>query len=74
MTWPTQELQQIVAVDEIYASRDAYEAHIQSAHFQKYKTSTIEMVRSLRLVDMDAMDTETMTRIFTKLQPRNHCP
>ena len=36
---------------EVYASRGAYEAHIQSAHFVKYKTATETMVKSLRLVD-----------------------
>ncbi len=36
---------------EVYASRSAYEAHIQSPHFVKYKTSTETMVKSLRLVD-----------------------
>ena len=36
---------------EVYASRGAYEAHIQSPHFVKYKTSTETMVKSLRLVE-----------------------
>src|SRR3954449_7029382 len=36
---------------EVYASRSAYEAHIQSPHFVNYKTSTETMVKSLRLVD-----------------------
>ena len=36
---------------EVYASRSAYETHIQSPHFIKYKTSTETMVKSLRLVD-----------------------
>ena len=36
---------------EVYASRNAYEAHIKSPHFLKYKTSTANMVKSLRLVD-----------------------
>ncbi len=36
---------------EVYASRSAYEAHIQSPHFVKYKTSTETMVKSLRLVE-----------------------
>ena len=35
---------------EVYASRSAYAAHIQSPHFVKYKTSTETMVKSLRLV------------------------
>ena len=36
---------------EVYADRRAYEAHIKSPHFIKYKTSTAKMVKSLELVD-----------------------
>lgn len=36
---------------EVYASRAAYEAHVRSPHFLKYKTATEKMVLSLRLVD-----------------------
>ncbi len=36
---------------EVYASRSAYEAHIRSPHFVKYKTATETMVTSLRLVE-----------------------
>src|SRR3954453_13104714 len=39
-----------VTVFEIYADRDAYQAHLQSAHFNKYKTTTDTMVKSLKLV------------------------
>jgi quinol monooxygenase YgiN len=39
-----------VRVFEIYADRDAYQAHLQSAHFNKYKTTTDTMVKSLKLV------------------------
>lgn len=35
---------------EVYASRAAYESHIQSPHFLKYKNGTEQMVRSLELV------------------------
>ena len=38
---------------EVYASRGAYEAHLKSPHFIKYKTATQKMVKSLRLVDTD---------------------
>ena len=34
-----------VRILEIYASRAAYESHIQSPHFQKYKTTTLPMVK-----------------------------
>lgn len=36
---------------EAYASRSAYEAHLKSPHFIKYKTSTEKMVKSLKLVE-----------------------
>jgi 4-carboxymuconolactone decarboxylase len=36
---------------EIYASPAAYQAHLQTPHFLKYKTSTKEMVKSLELID-----------------------
>jgi quinol monooxygenase YgiN len=36
---------------EIYASRAAYEAHIQTPHFLKYKKGTEKMVHSLELVE-----------------------
>lgn len=55
---------------EIYASRDAYDAHIKSPHFQKYKRSTLEMVKSLRLVDMAALDADAMPLIFKKMSGR----
>lgn len=38
---------------EVYASPSAYEAHIRSPHFVKYKTSTEKMVKSLELVPTD---------------------
>ncbi|RPD44274.1 antibiotic biosynthesis monooxygenase [Paracnuella aquatica] len=55
-----------VRILEIYASREAYEAHLRTPHFQKYKTGTQQMVKSLKLVDMDALDPKTMALIFSK--------
>ncbi|ODT83738.1 MAG: antibiotic biosynthesis monooxygenase [Pelagibacterium sp. SCN 64-44] len=40
---------------EVYASQAAYEAHITSPHFLKYKAATLHMVRSLELVEVDAI-------------------
>ncbi|TFG72995.1 MAG: antibiotic biosynthesis monooxygenase [Flavobacteriales bacterium] len=54
---------------EIYATKEAYESHLQTPHFKKYKTSTLEMVKSLKLIDMEAIDPETMSEIFVKLRP-----
>lgn len=57
-----------VKILEIYASREAYEAHLKTPHFQTYKTTTRKMVKSLKLTDMEAIDAETMPKIFRKLK------
>lgn len=36
---------------EIYADSAAYKAHLQTAHFLKYKNGTKDMVKSLELID-----------------------
>ena len=40
-----------ITILEIYADRAAYESHIKSPHFQKYKQGTIKMVLKLELLD-----------------------
>ena len=35
----------------MYADADAYQAHLESPHFKKYKATTKEMVKSLKLVE-----------------------
>ena len=52
---------------EIYADQAAYEAHLQTPHFKHYKTATLEMVRSLELIDMTAIDPVGMPQLFAKL-------
>lgn len=42
-----------ITVFEVYANKQAYEAHLKTAHFQKYKTGTLKIVKSLQLVDVD---------------------
>ena len=56
-----------IRILEIYRDKDAYESHIQTPHFKYYKTTTLEMVKSLKLIDMEAIDEETMPQIFEKL-------
>ncbi|WP_316805353.1 putative quinol monooxygenase [Pedobacter nototheniae] len=56
-----------VRILEIYADRKSYELHLKTPHFQKYKTSTLNMVKALRLVDMDVLDTGMMPSLFKKL-------
>lgn len=40
-----------VTILEIYANREAYEKHLETPHFQKYKQGTLKMVKKLELVD-----------------------
>ena len=40
-----------ITVFEIYANAEAYQAHLQTAHFKKYKSTTKDMVKSLELVE-----------------------
>ena len=42
-----------IRIFEMYADRAAYEAHLQTPHFQKYKTGTQGMVKSLNLLETD---------------------
>ena len=57
-----------IRILEIYANREAYETHLKTPHFLKYKTSTLAMVKSLKLIDMDNIDSPTMAEIFRKMQ------
>ena len=51
-----------VYILEVYADWDAYQAHLQTAHFKKYKEGTAEMVKSLKLIDTDPLITATLTK------------
>ena len=41
-----------VTILEIYADRAAYESHLQTPHFKKYKQGTLAMVKDLKLIDV----------------------
>jgi quinol monooxygenase YgiN len=56
-----------VRILEIYADRKAYEEHLKTPHFLKYKTTTLKMVKSLKLVDMRALHTSMMKELFKKM-------
>ncbi len=56
-----------IRILEIYANEEAYQSHLKTAHFEHYKTATAKMVISLNILDMDAMDTLMMSKIFKKL-------
>ena len=57
-----------IRILEIYASDTAYQAHLKTEHFQKYKQGTLHMVKSLKLPTMQPLDPETMHLIFKKKQ------
>lgn len=46
----------MVTILETYANREAYEKHIASEHFQKYKQGTLHMVKSLVLSDQTPLN------------------
>ena len=45
-----------ITILETYASREAYDRHIASAHFRKYKQGTLHMVKSLELTDQTPLN------------------
>ena len=44
-----------ITILEIYADGAAYEHHVQTPHFQKYKQTTLKMVRQLDLLDQNPL-------------------
>ena len=55
-----------VRILEIYADKESYQSHLKTPHFLVYKNSTLKMVKSLKLVEMDALDVKTMPTLFKK--------
>ena len=45
-----------ITILETYASKEAYDKHLASAHFQKYKQGTLHMVKSLELTDQTPLN------------------
>ncbi|MBY4610098.1 antibiotic biosynthesis monooxygenase [Rhizobium sp. 9T] len=43
----------LIRILEVYADQEAYEAHLRTPHFLKYKSETAGMVTSLLLIDVD---------------------
>jgi len=56
-----------VRILEMYKDQEAYQFHLKTEHFLKYKTTTLDMVKSLKLVDMEALDLDTAAQIFKKM-------
>lgn len=57
-----------IRILEIYASEAAYQQHLTTVHFQKYKQGTAQMVKSLRLPSFQPLSPEMMPTIFKKLR------
>ena len=55
-----------ITILETYASREAYDKHIASAHFQKYKQGTLHMVKSLELTDQTPLNPANRINNFIK--------
>ena len=55
-----------IRILEIYASEEAYQQHLKTEHFQKYKQGTLHMVKDLKLPTMKPLDPEAMKLIFKK--------
>ena len=57
-----------IKILEVYANKKAYESHLEMPHFKHYKTTTLKMVNSLNLIEMNAIDGATMSMIFEKMK------
>lgn len=57
-----------IRIIEMYQDKDSYQLHLKTPHFQKYKTTTLKMVKALKLVDMNAIDPEAMKMLFRKIE------
>ena len=55
-----------IKILEIYRTKEAYEKHIASPHFKKYKESTLHMVKNLNLIDTYQLCPDNFNKIFKK--------
>ena len=55
-----------IRILEIYKNEEAYKNHIASKHFQKYKKGTLNMVKSLELVDTYQLSEKNFKKIFKR--------
>lgn len=52
---------------EIYSSKEAYQHHIATAHFLKYKQGTLKMIKQLKLNDLTPLEKEISSDIFKRI-------
>ena len=55
-----------VYILEVYADQEAYQSHLQTAHFKKYKEGTADMVKSLQLTDTNPMVMAKLSKTAVK--------
>jgi quinol monooxygenase YgiN len=55
-----------VTVFEVYASEEAYQFHLKTPHFLKYKNGTLKMVKSLELVEVAPIAMEIKPELIRK--------
>ena len=55
-----------ITILETYANKEAYDKHIASTHFQKYKQGTLHMVKSLELSDQTPLNPANRINSFIK--------
>jgi quinol monooxygenase YgiN len=55
-----------VTVFEVYASEEAYQFHIKTPHFLKYKNGTLKMVKFLELVEVEPIAIEIKPQLIRK--------
>lgn len=57
----------IITILETYSGQKAYESHIASDHFQKYKQGTLHMVKKLELCDQTPLNpANTLTNTISE--------
>ena len=55
-----------VTVFEVYASEEAYQFHLKTPHFLKYKNGTLKMIKSLELVEVNPIAIEIKPELIKK--------
>lgn len=55
-----------VTVFEVYASEEAYQFHLKTPHFLKYKNGTLKMVKFLELVEVEPIAIEIKPQLIRK--------
>jgi hypothetical protein len=53
---------------EVYASKAAYQAHLKTTHFLKYKNGTADMAQQLELIDTDPIDSGVENQVVAMVR------